>query len=69
MVLELPNRELGKMAFYFPRLARGHGSLRRGFCNSAWCDPSDPKGHSKHLQERFEIVQEYYNQRVNGRTY
>ena len=64
MVLAITsNKALGETALYFPRLARGHGSLSRMFCNARGCDPSDPKSHGKHLQERFDLAQEYWNNR------
>ena len=63
MVLRTPDTKLGATAIYFARLARGHGSLSRTFCNARGCDPSDPKHHGKHLQERFDVAQEYWNSR------
>ena len=63
MVLGKTDRALGETALYFPRLARGHGSLRRTFCNVTSCDPTDPKRTNQHLQERFNLAQIYYNSR------
>lgn len=40
---------LAAAAIYFPRLARGHGSLRHGECNAASC-------RDNHIQERIELA-------------
>lgn len=41
---------LARAALCFPRLARGHGSLRKNECNATGCD-----GKS-HTQERTELA-------------
>ena len=42
---------LAKGALYFPRIARGHGSLRVNECNAVGCRMSD-----NHTQERIELA-------------
>jgi len=64
MVLKTSDTKLGATAIYYARLARGHGSLQRGVCNVSGCDPMD-KSRNRHLQERFDLAQDYYNGRIN----
>lgn len=41
---------LAKAALYFPRISRGHGSLRVNECNMRGCN-----GGPNHNQERIEL--------------